>query len=180
MSGTTLCKYLLHLRRLQISFAQKACKYIENFVDENSFQNGNHEINMSEDKEDRDSEPGKVNGITQDDDYGGANIDICHKEENIRMMNARFLLETKEMHKLSQKAVDTIVRNTTSIVQNSLELVKCRLLSLLENDDMPDVCELLENVFMEENVVTNPFLGMESKWQQDNFFRDVMGVVVSF
>ncbi|XP_046849836.1 uncharacterized protein LOC124443385 [Xenia sp. Carnegie-2017] len=42
---------------------------------------------------------------------------------------------------------------------------------------MPDVCEFLENVFMEENVVINPFLGMESKWQQDNFFRDVMGVV---
>jgi hypothetical protein len=52
---------------------------------------------------------------------------------------------------------------------------------MLDNDGsrIPEVREFLDNLLTEENVVTNPFLGMETKWQQDNIFRDLFGVVVS-
>jgi hypothetical protein len=106
------------------------------------------------------------------------------KEEDIARLNACYLLATKEIHKLNKKTVNTIVTNTTSIVQNSLELVRGRVSSMLDNcgagcTNIQELREQLNDLLTEENVMTNPFLGMETKCQQDQIFRDMFGVVVS-
>lgn len=180
--------YKSHLRRKHANILNNIIDAADNIPanNEDPPQDANQAMNISEDDADGNSEAGKVKrtgGVDRDvDNDGYANSNIGQKEENIRKMNANYLLGTKELHKLTQKSVNTIVTNTTSIVQNSLELVRCRLLSMLDNDGsgIPEVREFLDNLLTEENVVTNPFLGMETKWQQDNIFRDLFGVVVSF
>ena len=116
------------------------------------------------------------------------NHDGAVNVETIRKLNASYLLETKELHKLTQKSVDAIVTSTTSTVKNSLKLVRCRVLSILndthnegnEAASIPEIREFLDSLLVEETLVTNPYLGMETKWQQDNVFRDLFGVVVRF
>ena len=66
--------------------------------------------------------------------------------------------------------------NTTSIVQNSLELVRGRVSSMLDNcgagcTNIQELREQLNDLLTEENVMTNPFLGMETKCQQDQILE---------
>lgn len=177
--------YKSHLRRKHADILHSIVDTGDNIPanNENPPQDANQATNINDDDTDGIGEAGNVDGTgdidNHNDNDGGEN------EESIRKLNASYLLGTKELHKLTQKSVNTIVTNTTSIVKNSLKLVRRRLLSVLDNCEggeaapIPEVREFLDNLLIEENVVTNPFLGMETKWQQDNTFRDLFGVVVS-
>lgn len=105
-------------------------------------------------------------------------------EDNARRLNASYLFETKEVHQLTQRTVDTIVRGTTSIVQNSIELLKRKLSVRMDTAGIdfravPGLQEFFEELNDKDSIICNPFLGMETKTQQENTFRDIFGLVVS-
>ena len=138
---------------------------------------GNEEYHSSPDHDDdqdadRDTICNHVCNKTEDDSL--------LKEENVRKANAELLLGIKEIHKLSQKTVDTVISNTNTIVQNSLELLERRIISHLGNSGVKDHClqEFFEKLMSEESLITNPFLGMETKAKQDNVFKQLFGFVV--
>lgn len=88
-------------------------------------------------------------------------------EDTVRRLNASYLLGTKETHKLTQRTLDCIVKNTTSIVQNSIDLLRGNLVSRLDSAGVdfkavPGLHEFFVELANENSVITNPFLGMET------------------
>jgi hypothetical protein len=85
------------------------------------------------------------------------------------------------MHKLTQRTVDTVVKNTTSIVQKSINLLRENLWNRLDTAgvDFRAVPGLQEFFCELDSIITNPFLGVETKSQQDSVFKDLFGLVVS-
>ena len=59
-------------------------------------------------------------------------------DQTVCRLNATLLLGTKETHKLTQITVDAFMKNTTSILENSIELLKGCLLSHLTNAGIED------------------------------------------
>ena len=105
-------------------------------------------------------------------------------EEAATRLNASYLLNLKETHKLTQRTVDDIVVGTTRVVQNSMELLKRKLSARLDTAGVdfaavPGLQELFDGLHNEDNVVTIPFLGMETKALQDKAFKELFGLVVS-
>ena len=106
-------------------------------------------------------------------------------EDTVRRLNEAYLLGTKEEHKLTQKTVDTVVSNTTTIVQNSIELLRNKLWSRLDSAGVdfravPGLHEFFEELCTEDSVINNPFLGMETKSQQNAAFKELFDLVVSY
>ena len=89
---------------------------------------------------------------------------VLNKTFNQQEQNALFLLKTKEIHQLTQKATDSIVADTTSIVKTTVESLKCKVKNCLEStnlqfEDIPG----LKEIFRADSPESNPFSGMESK-----------------
>ena len=95
--------YKSHLRRKHADILNTMIDVADNIPPNNEDppQDANQEMNMSED--DANSEAGNVNSTGGIDNDGDANSNIGDKEENIRKLNASYLLGTKELHKLTQK-----------------------------------------------------------------------------
>jgi hypothetical protein len=105
-------------------------------------------------------------------------------EHTIRRLNAAYLLGTKEAHKLTQRTFDTVVSNTTAVVQNSIELLINKLWSRLDSAgvdfrSVPGLQGFFEELSTEDSIINNPFLGMETKSQQNIAFKELFGLVVS-
>lgn len=71
-------------------------------------------------------------------DMNGAEQNDLVNDDTVRRLNAALLLGTKEIHKLTQRTVDTVIKNTSSIVQNSMELLRGRLSTHLRNAGVED------------------------------------------
>ena len=86
-------------------------------------------------------------------------------DENVRRLNAALLLGSKEIHKLTQKTVDTFVKNTITIAQNTVELLRGCISSHLRDAGIedPGLQGFFNQLMMEENLAPNPFTGMETK-----------------
>ena len=78
-------------------------------------------------------------------------------------------------------AVDAFMKNTTSIVENSIELLRGRLLSHLKNAgiEYPGLQDFFNHLISEDNIITNSFLGMETESQQDSVLKELFGLVLS-
>ena len=105
-------------------------------------------------------------------------------EETATRLNASYLLNMKETHKFTQRSVDDIVTGTTRVVQNSIELLKRKLFTRLDTAGVdfaavPGLQEFFDGLQEEDNVVMNPFLGVETKAMQDKAFKELFGLVVS-
>ena len=133
----------------------------------------------------------QVDAIDEEHDEQENILEIPRNEDNeeyeilddqtVRRLNATLLIGTKETHKLTQRTVDAFMKNTTSIVENSIELLRGRLLSHLKNAGIedPGLQDFFNHIISEDNIITNPFLGMETKSQQDSVFKELFGLVVS-
>lgn len=114
---------------------------------------------------------------------GDQQYDVLN-EDKVKRLNAVYLLGTKENHKLTQRTVDTIVVNTTSIVQNSISLMRQKLWTRLDTAGLdfravPGLQEFFEELSNGDNIISNPFLGVETKCQQNAAFKKMFGLVVS-
>ncbi len=103
------------------------------------------------------------------------------REINFKKQNALFLLKTKEVHQLSQKAATTLLSDTTSLVQSCVEQVQDKVKDCMDNagiqfDDIPG----LKEIFSPENEISNPFTGLKTTCEQKTYFIEEFGLVVSF
>lgn len=101
-------------------------------------------------------------------------------EIDLQKQNALFLLKTKEIHQLTQKATDSVVSDATCIVKNAVEQLKLRVENCLDSaeirfNDIPG----LEDVFKADSPECNPFNGLQTKTEQKRYFRENFGLVVS-
>ena len=94
--------------------------------------------------------------------------------------NALCILQVKDEGKIPQTVVDYVVKNTTQIVENTVEIVKSALKDRLKNvglemENIPGVTDLFE----EDSVIRKPFLHLASETSQTSYYRENFGLVVS-
>ena len=93
--------------------------------------------------------------------------------------NALCLLQIKDEGKIPQTVVESIVKNTTQIVDNNVDFVKsgvenCLINAGLQMHDIPG----LEDIFDPESPVRKPFEGCNNKASQLQYYKRNFNLVV--
>jgi hypothetical protein len=95
---------------------------------------------------------------------------------SISMRNsALFILKLKEIHKVSQSAVNDIIQEITAFTQQGIEEIKFKLFSTLSDMPNPGVDEIFLN-----SLLNDPFIGLTSEYLQNKYFEENLKLVVSF
>ena len=98
----------------------------------------------------------------------------------MKKRNARFLLQTKECNRLTQKASEDIAGNVSSLMRDTVELVKIGVQDKLDSvglnfDDVPGLSGLFET----DNPLSNPFTHVNTQNKRSNYYKEHLGLVVS-
>jgi hypothetical protein len=165
---TRVHSYKSHLRRSNRNVDLKAP--IE--VDED-------EDGQPRDETDRMEVENEAIPIDEDDDIGLYDKLEDRAEANKRL-NALYLLKTKETQLLTQKTLDSIVEGSTSLVRNTVELIRDEVANRLDSAGIRfDAVPGLNDLFQENHSISNPFSHILTKSKQSAFYRENFGLVVS-
>lgn len=96
------------------------------------------------------------------------------KFEHMKQM-ALFLLKTKEVSKVSQVALDSLLADFSLLLQRTVEQLHHDVKGCLAAKGL--CIEGLENVFKEETLI-NPFSQLSTKCLQETFYRDHLHLLV--
>ena len=100
--------------------------------------------------------------------------------DTMRHQNAQFILKTKETNLLTQKFLDNIVDGSTELVQGTVNAIKSGVQDCLENAGINfDAIPVLNDLFAEENPISNPFQHVSTKHKQNAYFKEHFGLIVS-
>lgn len=106
--------------------------------------------------------------------------------EQLRCTSAAYLLQIKETHNLSQKALDDIVQGTNTLVSAAVKSVCVNIANQLQNnaDDDDEEEGGLQNLtwqalFEQNSKETSPFQDLETESKQRQAFKEMFGLVVS-
>ena len=91
--------------------------------------------------------------------------------------SATFILKLTETRFLSQAAIDDIVQGWNGIFTHTVERLEAGVRAKLASAGVEiDSIEGLEGLFSD---VPNPFDGLGTRYQQEKYFHDMLGLVVS-
>lgn len=134
----------------------------------------NEEPNNQEQHENQDQNGLDEEPIGDERDCEGDRI------EKQRRTNALYLLKTKECNLLTQKATNDIVEGSTWLVRNTVEIIQQGLQNRLDSAGIAfEAVPGLNELFAEDNPISNPFSHVATKHKQGNYFKQVFGLVVS-
>ena len=103
---------------------------------------------------------------------------IASDVAQVRRSSALFILKLKEQRRVSQVAVDDIVESCKSLFSQTIVRVQAGVRAkLAEAGIEPHAIDGLGGVFDD---VTDPFQGLETCHLQEKYFRDELGLVVSY
>ena len=91
---------------------------------------------------------------------------------------AQFILKLKESRQVSQVVIDDVVEGCTSVFQDTVRRLRANVFAKLAmaGVDVNDV-QGLEGLF---NEIPQPFEDLETRHKQEKYFRESMGLVVSY
>ena len=103
--------------------------------------------------------------------------------DQLRSTSAAYLLRIKEMHNLSQTAVDDIVQSTNTLVSTAVKSVCVNIANQLQNIVHEDD-DVLQNItwqtLLEQNSQeASPFKDLETENRQRQAYKELFGLVVS-
>lgn len=94
-----------------------------------------------------------------------------------RRSSALFLLKLKEHRRISQTALDDVVEGSRSLFQQTVQTVQAGVRASLANNGIhPDNVHGLSDAF---NELSDPFDGLETRYKQEKYYKDNLGLVVS-
>ena len=82
----------------------------------------------------------------------------------------KFILDMKEKNKLTQTAVDNVVKCTTSFIDETLNLVRDEAMEKLNNQSVNILNNIIDNK-------RNPFASLATQYKQSNFIKKNFGFV---
>ena len=99
-------------------------------------------------------------------------IDFQRESEEIRRTGALHLLRMKDKDRVSQAGIDSFVKNTTSIVRTSVEILKSGLMNRLDTagKDCSAVPGLPEHL-LDDSLALNPFSGLANEMGRTNSLK---------
>jgi hypothetical protein len=147
-------------------------------------------------REERAGEPGhnQDNPDRNDDNAGGLGAEPHGQLPNVvqphldlpdprqrKTESASFILRMKEIHSLTQKAVDSIVSDSSNLIRYVVEHLcsatnNCLRAAGIDLTTVPN----LEQVFYQDSPIANPFRGLMTHIEQNEAFKDLFGLVASF
>ena len=98
-----------------------------------------------------------------------------------RITAAKFILKTRDGKGLTQVATDGIIADTKLMIQSSLQYAETKVLEMIDRIGVAltePQCQELKVIFADENVL-NPFLGLDTEYQQEKFIKEHFNYVVS-
>lgn len=107
-------------------------------------------------------------------------FDLEREEVNLSRANALCLLKFKEKSCVPQTVVNSFVSNATEIVQTSVDLLRSGVINCLEKAKVnPDNVVGLNDLFEQDNFISNPFKGINKESLQYKYYKDNFSLVVS-
>ena len=88
---------------------------------------------------------------------------------------AMYLLKLKEVHHLSQSAIDCVVSNTRALLEQQMILLRQGLGT--SHSSSEDIQTTMTNVFQD---VQDPFARLNTAYRQEKYFRENFDLVVSY
>ena len=95
--------------------------------------------------------------------------DVCQKKAS-----ALFLLKLKETRRLSQVAIDNVVEGSNTVFSHTVQRLYSGVRSKLASLGIDET--QIDSVFQD---LSDPFFGLETKFKQDRYFVEDLGLVVS-
>ena len=119
-------------------------------------------------------------GVDNEEEDENDGFDFEREVEQCRRSNVLGLLKIKDEAKIPQTVVESIVSNTTQIVENSVDVLHSGVQQCLENaglrlDNIPGIAELFE----ESSCIRKPFQGCLNEASQLQYYKNNLGMVVS-
>ena len=97
--------------------------------------------------------------------------------DQLRSTSAAYLLRTKEMHNLSQKAVDDIVQSANTLVSTGVKSVCVNIANQLQNivQEEDDVLQNItwQTLFEQNSQEASPFKDLETENRQRRAFKEM-------
>ena len=93
----------------------------------------------------------------------------------LRKSGALFLLKMKEQRRMTQVAVDDIVGGYKNLFSATVECLKARVRAKLAEEGQSST--LCDDIF--DNIIF-PFDGIETGHLQEKYFRESLGIIVSY
>ena len=103
--------------------------------------------------------------------------DTC--TSNYKAEAAKFILKTQEGKKLTQTVTEGIIRDTSMIIENTIQHLKEKVYAQLK--DVVGIeahLEDLEKIFKSPEIC-NPFQQLQTRYQQEKYFQEHFNYVVS-
>ena len=135
-----------------------------------------HDGEIDEDSVDANDGYGENDGADDNDEpFNFEGQVLANKKSNVLS-----LLQLKDEGKIPQTVVESVIRNTTQIVDDNVELLKSGLEQCLNNadlrmEDIPGMSELFDN----DNQIRKPFGECHNDASQLQFCKNNFGLVVS-
>lgn len=98
-------------------------------------------------------------------------------EDVIKKTAATWLLKTKELRKLPQSTIDSIVTDVTEFFKTVHDEMYPYALKKIEEG--VDVHGLLSDLFSSSSVFASPFKGLESAYLQHQYYKKNFNMIVS-
>ena len=172
--------YLIHSHEPNFSITCGNCN--QSFTNFNSFKTHIRREKKKQELARLFEEP--VEDAPVEDAPEGSDEDEIDEGENTETMTrslALFLLKTKGQNQISQQALNSILKNTSDLVERNLEELKSRVKSCLaaNNIDIRDV-EGLNETMDRPSIFSQAHDSLESEYLQMTYFVEKFDLVVSF
>ena len=122
---------------------------------------------------------GGDDGDDEEDGTSTAMRDRATSSDLLQEAAARFILKTKETHRLTQTAMNSVIEDTTSFSQIMLgELHYAATEKLTAAGVNPQIIGSLAPLFRDSGVFGRPFQGLETTYQQMKYFKQHFNFIV--
>ena len=95
--------------------------------------------------------------------------------ETVQRAAALFLLKTAEKHKLPLSSMDGLMLDVQQLNSTVLDKVAEKSKQFLNEEDAESLCATLH-----DESIRNPFVGLHNAYQQTKYYREHLGLIVSF
>ena len=99
-------------------------------------------------------------------------------ESRLKRSTAMFLMKTKEVNGVSQRALNELVEDVTLMVERTVDTVKSEVEQVLLRNGINEKLDGFDDVF-EIEWLRHPFRGLHSEFRQHEKFKELFGLVVS-
>jgi len=104
---------------------------------------------------------------------------IVDRLDEKKKTDALFLLRTKEVNRLTQKATDNIMDGVTTLVKNTVEILKMGVQNRLDSAGLRfDAVPGLDELFKDDHPISSPFCHVNTEHKQAAYFKENFNLVV--